>query len=241
MELINKQEEINYRISPDKSYTKKELILYKSNLICQDILPAHWINRSFRHFENTELKTEAEKLFSWNFKNPIIAGMLSALNGIGKTYLAGCIMKKYIYERLLINFDKKNIEADNIEQVNEWLNEIINLNVCFLSEKKLALEIQESFDIKKLSQLQIIEKYCNYDFLIIDDLFSMKQNEFARQNVFYIIDERIDYKQNPTFITSNLLLNEIADIDTRIADRLRSNLLFQITKNIESFRKINLK
>jgi len=254
MELINRKETL-YRISPDQERTKDQIINYKFNQVLKlSHIPEHWENRAFADFNNTELKETADKLKAWDFKTPNIGSILSPMNGIGKTHLATCIFKKYIFEKVTAGFVSyfecdKYINAEDPgkyghNERDEIMENFLDRNFAdsclFLSEKKLALTIQETFNDKKsgTSQLEILESYCKLDFLVIDDCFSMKENEFARQNIFYIIDERGEWKNKPTFVTSNLSLKDISGIDTRIADRLRSSLLFQITdQKINSFRK----
>ena len=245
MELLY-QEEILYKISDNQSLTKKEICASKLFNSINDI-PEQWRSRKFEDFTNPVMKIISDKLIQWDFITPVISGIISSQNGIGKTHLATCIYKKYIFNQIEKSFDKtiENISEDYIaDEIKNWFNrgsggyeDIRTRMGMFLSEKKLALQIQESFNNKSSSQLEILESYCKTDFLVIDDLFSLKQNEFARQNIFYIIDERSDWHSKPTFITSNLSLSEIADIDTRIADRIRNSMLFQVTEKVESFRK----
>lgn len=242
MELLNNKEEILYKISDEQFRTKEQIISYKLQSSLNDI-PADWRNRKFSDFDNTALKDYAGKLKHWDFKVPAVAGIISEMNGIGKTHLATCVYKKYIYEKLSNEFDRiiPLYEDSNNKELLDWINNTPESNnYSFLSEKKLALIIQDTFNNKKANQTQlsILEYYCDLSFLIIDDCFSLKQNEFARQNIFYIIDERAEWNNKPTFVTSNLNLSEIADIDTRIADRIRTSLLFQPREKIKSFREL---
>lgn len=242
MELLN-QEETLYKISDSEERTFKEIINYKFTNSLTELNPL-WINRNFKDFDNTPLKEVAGKLSSWDFISPIISSILSVQNGIGKSHLATCIYKKYVYDLIIESFTRLTASEDYLgcpDELRKWVNDKWK-NQCykkyeFLSEKKLALIIQDSFNNKSSSQYDILENYCKLDFLVIDDCFSMKQNEFARQNIFYIIDERAEWNNKPTFITSNLSIKEIADIDTRIADRIRNSMMFQITDKMESFRK----
>jgi DNA replication protein DnaC len=240
MELLNPEETL-YRISETESRTKKELVNSKFARTKLNINTA-WNDRTFKDFDNTPMQPIADKLKDWDFANPNIASILSMQNGIGKTHLATCLYKKYIHNLISDSFDLHfKIYVDDIDENTRWFNAdmqyLTSKRFEFLSEKKLSLLIQESFNNKQSSQLDILERYCKLDFLIIDDCFAMKQNEFARQNIFYIIDERCEWNNKPTFITSNLSLTEIADIDTRIADRIRNSMMFQITDKIESYRK----
>ena len=239
--------QIQYKISAEQSLSREELINLKLYKELTDI-PENWWHRKLADLKGEYVKEIIDKLINWDYCNPIITSIISKNNGIGKTHIASCIYKKFIHQKLGIEFDK--LISGMAEQDPDIPNErIINWITGgnfysdkkpkwkFLSEKVLALQIQESFNSKTESQLDILNSYCNLEFLVIDDMFSMKQNEFARQNIFYIIDERCEWKQKPTFITSNLSLKEIAEIDTRIADRIRNKMLFNITDVVDSYRK----
>jgi chromosomal replication initiation ATPase DnaA len=240
MELLN-QEEILYKISDTELRSKSAILNYKIGKTLYPI-PDNWRIRNFTDITDSIMKPISEKLTDWDFKKPTIAGIISVQNGIGKTHLATCVWKKYIntyVENELNLYIEKYNEGDEYA-IRTFLNKNLRVNerCLFLSEKKLALTIQETFNSKSKSQLEVMEYYCNLDFLIIDDCFAMKQNEFARQNIFYIIDERSEWKNKPTFITSNLSLREIADIDTRIADRIRTSMLFEIKDKVKSYREL---
>jgi DNA replication protein DnaC len=236
MELL-KQEETLYRISETESRSKEDLVNTKFTMTSLDLNPL-WKNRAFKDFDNTPMQAIAQKLKAWDFVNPNISCILSTQNGIGKTHLATCLYKKYVHKLIGESFDSV---AQDLEELTIWFNNVFKYQTYkkyeFLSVKKLSLLIQETFNNKNSSQLEVLEYYCKLDFLIIDDCFSMKQNDFARQNIFYIIDERCEWNNKPTFITSNLSLSEIADIDTRIADRIRNSMMFQVNDKVESFRK----
>jgi len=251
MELLQ-QEETLYKISSEESRTRKQIIDFKLSRSLS-VIPEHWHKRSFADFNKIsgDFKKYVDKVKDWDFENPNTAGIISIQNGIGKTHLATCILKKFIRENLEKEFDRMIIacndrDDDEIKSINDFLYPGSFSNVRFkqydiLSEKKLSLEIQDTFNQTGYHKTQkdILDSYCKADFLIMDDLFSTKQNDFARQNIFYILDERSEWKNKPTFITSNLSLSEIADIDTRIADRIRNSMLFQVKEKMESFRKLN--
>lgn len=57
---------------------------------------------------------------------------------------------------------------------------------------------------------QIIEQMNKYDLVIIDDLGTERQSDYALETVFYVIDER--YKANkPLIVTTNLDIDVIRD------------------------------
>lgn len=247
MELINKdqQPERLYKINANESYSRNRIINHKVNNAMR-FLPEHWRNRNFSMIDNPILKTICEKLEKWDFQNPIISSIISKQNGIGKSFIAICLIRKYFTELITKDFDENFTEWSEERDKYAYLDdgthttlEYLKKRVNILNDKKMNLEIQETFSKKNSdrSQLNILDEYCNYRFLVIDDMFSNRTNEFARQNLLYVIDERTEFRNLPTFITSNLTLDEIADIDTRIADRINNSMLFQIDKPIESYRK----
>lgn len=110
--------------------------------------------------------------------------------------------------------------------------------VQILSAKKLSYMVQQSFkDSSHNMPLDILESFTNSDMLLIDDMFSMKTTDFDRQNFYFILDERLEWKHVPTIITSNLSLTDIADIDTRLADRMSNDMCFEIKSDVPSYRQ----
>ena len=183
-----------------------------------------------------------EKIFSWDFKNPASLTILSKANGCGKTMIAVCLLKKYIYELSKplkeycegLVIDEMNYEQkEKIEKLERPLNKI-----KFEKSHNIELEILASFKKEsKITEKDIIKKYCDLDFLVIDDIFGARENEFARHVMLILIDERCDWFCKPTVITSNKILDDIDDIDSRIASRIDNNYLFQISENAKDRRK----
>lgn len=247
MELVSEQTEKLYRINKDEYYSRERIINHKVKEAMK-ILPEHWRSRNFEMITNPILKVITEKLMKWNFENPIVSSIISKQNGIGKSFIATCMIRKYFYDVISLEFDNHFVEWNENEEgmyyygyngVLTFMQSTYDHHVKILDDKKMNLEIQETFNRKKseTTQKSILDNFVKYKFLVIDDMFSNRTNEFARQNILYVLDERIEYENKPTFITSNLTLSEIADIDTRIADRINNSMLFQIDKEIESHRK----
>lgn len=247
MELLKQDKEKLYRINADESYTRERIINHKVNEAMR-ILPEHWRNRNFNMIDNAILKVICEKLIKWDFKTPIVSSIISKQNGIGKSFISICLIRKYFKDIITPDFDNKFVEWDEKQEgaygymdgrPGVFMKFFYGNEVAILDDKKMNLEIQETFSRKKseTSQKAILDKFVSYKFLVIDDMFSNRTNDFARQNILYILDQRIEFCNKPTFITSNLTLDEIADIDTRIADRINNSMLFQIDKPIESYRK----
>jgi DNA replication protein DnaC len=139
-------------------------------------------------------------------------------NGVGKTHLLFCLYIKYIFEKI----EKGEISS-----------------CMFVKEYDLYFEIQETYktDFYK-SEREVMDKYISEKKLLaIDDLFSTKDNEFARQKIFTLLDKRTDYIGYPTIVTTNLSLNEINEIDTRIASRMDNEYFFDLSSLTKDFRK----
>lgn len=168
-----------------------------------------------------------DSMFSKNFKSRKSCEnhfkKFAKLNGIGKTHLAICCLRKYLFDRFEEN---ENFEVSHFKNY-------------FYKERTIFYELMESYKDKKnefKTEKEIINFYCGLPILILDDLFSNRINEFARRIVLDIIDERIDWKGLPTVITSNLDMNGISEIDNRIASRLSSGIVFDFTTQIKDFR-----
>ena len=86
----------------------------------------------------------------------------------------------------------------------------------------------------------VLRKYSTnstYDCICFDDLGAEKLTDAKRENLYYIIDSR--YREMlPTIITSNFTINEINEVEPRIASRLAEmGIILQF--NGKDFRKIN--
>lgn len=200
------------------SETKSKIIDYM-NLY----FPEGWRHKTLQDIKGDSYKNVIEKITNWDWKkNPSFA-LVSKQNGIGKTHLAICCLRKYLFD---IFTQKENLDPSSCRNY-------------FYKERIIFYELMESYKDRKnefKTEKEIIEFYCKLPFLVIDDLFSNRQNEFARRVMLDIIDERIDWKGLPTVITSNLNMNEISEIDNRIASRLSGGILFDFTTQIKDFR-----
>lgn len=202
------------------------LIWQTNNFVTGSLGNTKFSNYNFSYYSKTENELMikiAEELRKWDFKTPIGISIISKQNGIGKTGMAICLYKKFVYE-----FYKKNYE-NNIRyyykdiRENEWdCPELIKpSHLQFLSAKKLDLEIRMSYNDKYgEKEDEILNRYSSKHFLIIDDIFSSTDNDFSRRNLLYILDERLEWKNLPTVITSNYDFESLQKIDTRIASRM---------------------
>lgn len=169
------------------------------------------------------MKSIADELRKWDFKNPIGISIISKQNGIGKTGMAVCLFKKFVYEYFKTHYENNIRYYYKSIRENEWdvLELYEPMHLQFLSAKKLDLEIRMSYNDKYgEKEDEILNRYSSKTFLIIDDIFSSTDNDFSRRNLLYILDERLEWKNLPTVITSNYDFESLQKIDTRIASRM---------------------
>lgn len=105
---------------------------------------------------------------------------------------------------------------------------------------KIMLWIEDSATIKAESGTpeydRLVERYQDADVLIIDDLFNVKPSDADIKLARTILDVR--YVNNlPTIITSEMMLDEMNEVDDaitgRIAERCEEGHLIQIAQNPE--------
>jgi len=140
--------------------------------------------------------------------------LTSKNSGTGKTHIAVALMRKFL---------EAGIE-----------------NIRFISSPFLFLEIKHSYggsaEGKETTERAIIERYCNYDVLIIDDIGVEKVSPWALQ-IWYMIIDRRDSDLKTTVYTSNLSAGDIAThLDSRIASRISAGLVY--TFNCDDYRII---
>jgi len=129
--------------------------------------------------------------------------------GSGKTHIACAILRE------LAKADKK---------------------AFFVSVPELLMELRVSFkDGATQSESDIINRYVNMPFLVLDDLGAEKTTEYSITSLYLIIDKRIN-DERPTVITTNLSLGQVEDVfGSRIASRLSGYKLWKL--DMPDFRK----
>ncbi|GAG22716.1 unnamed protein product [marine sediment metagenome] len=94
---------------------------------------------------------------------------------------------------------------------------------------EVLLEIRASYNLQSdFSELEIIEKYANCDYLFIDDIKDPK--EHCTDILYKILNIREREQRGKVFITSNHHIKEISKVDDRISSRIvglcgRDNIL----------------
>lgn len=127
--------------------------------------------------------------------------------GSGKTIMAAEILLEYRKQHWL---DKTAVENNQFK---------------FISFPELIFEIQQNFSKAAINGKTAIENaleyYTSVHFLIMDDFAVMgRPSEWVLNTVYMIINGRYE-KQKPTIYTSNLSLQQVAELlDDRIASRI---------------------
>jgi len=228
-------------------------------------IPRAYRNKGFDELEGDTMKKIAAKLKTWDAKSPLVCSIVSNQNGIGKTHLAVGLIKELYLKKIKaleeVNYeiyeerhtilcerdeyskikeeDRDIFSDDPFNKMLPRFNENYHLHYEFIPERKLLMEYKASTNFKSdTTEENFYKKYGIIPLLVIDDAFSTKEGNFemSRSVLFSILDERMHYTMNPTIITSNLALKEIADIDTRIASRINNSMLIEITSKQEDYR-----
>lgn len=180
-----------------------------------------------------------DKVESWDYQTPPLVAFISKHNGIGKTHLIFALFKKAVYDWMntrdifkepakLIQFEEDYLQRD---EKFKW----------FYKERDIMYAISEEYGGQRALQheKQALDTFIEKPILFIDDLFSTKKagNENSRRIMLDLIDQRVDWYGRPTVITSNLSLEEIhAEIEPRIASRLRSEYTFNVKSEFPDMR-----
>lgn len=135
---------------------------------------------------------------------------LHGITGSGKTHTAIAMMQEWFSTRIMLNGTGD-------------IYPIVSSPV-FLPAVELLHEIKASWDEHEARRSEnentILNRYSVRPLLVLDDLGAEKISDWSRQVIYLLLDRRYrDCKQ--TIITSNLTLQEIADVlEPRIASRL---------------------
>lgn len=200
-------------------------------------IPEMYKNKSLNDLQGEEIQNIIKTLESWDFQNPLVCSIISVQNGIGKSHIASGLLKRFIKSYVMKNYEQMNKEYEEFERKEFF--EFKSFNLGFVPERIILREIRDAYKDKYKTESDIFAKYCKYDLLVIDDIFSSKETgdkDFSRRTILDLINDRCEYKLRPTILTSNLDFSEFVNIDTRIASRINNEMLIEIKTKLKDFR-----
>lgn len=207
-------------------------------------IPKRHLDCGFRNYDSTpEHETQLDLCKKWDGGNSIT---LTGKPGTGKTHLAIAMLKNFPMFRLSdeqVHIAKASLENDiqwnnikynsrNEKLDREYYQKVLDSGtyayrpaIClFISCVQMFIELNDVAmrDEGKKKMLDEYSKRQNrngYDCICFDDLGAEKLTDAKRENLYYIIDSR--YREMlPTIITSNFTIQEISEVEPRIASRL---------------------
>jgi DNA replication protein DnaC len=159
-------------------------------------VPLMFINSKLTDFPEVYRTFKGESLF------------ISGGSGCGKTRLAVAFMREQLSE----------VTYEVSEGVQPRL--IKNTVPIFISVPNLFFKIKQAYSGGEETEADIINKYTEVNFLILDDFGAEKASDWSLQILYIIIDRRYG-ELKKTIITSNLSLDELA---ARLDDRITSRI-----------------
>jgi DNA replication protein DnaC len=201
-------EELKALLNEKKNNPEKflqEIGVYRRHLAC-----------SFDTYKGGEKIKEVCREFIDDPLNLVLSGGV----GSGKTHLAVAILRELIREgeagQKKLGYVKKNV----------W--HYVGNTALFASAPEILAEIRATYGSKEENEQEIIAKYANVGYLVLDDLGAEKSTEWSISTLYLIIDRRYR-NEYPTIVTTNLTMDEIGQhISRRIASRLASGKVVTI-------------
>ncbi len=131
--------------------------------------------------------------------------------GAGKTTTALAIAYQWIL--------KEVVKAEDLTTV------IIEKLFFMVTSTDYMFSLRNSYEHGRAEGLR--EQYARVKLLLIDDLFATRINDNVHEEILYLINERYQWKR-PTILTMNKSLNDVSEVDARIASRLGGGLVVDI-------------
>lgn len=203
-------------------------------------IPISYIHKNIKDIEGDYYKPIIETLNNWDFNEPNLCSILSVQNGCGKSHLASGLLKLFVKYKVNEKIELLRKEPDNFtdDEIPNNIRENFKLKIGFIPERIFLRKIRDGYKEKYFSEQDLYNEYCRYNLLVLDDVFSSKETnqEFSRRAILDLINDRYEFYNRPTIITSNLTLQEIAGIDTRLSSRMNNSMLIQINTKLTDYR-----
>jgi len=151
--------------------------------------------------------------------------LITGAVGSGKTTTAFAIGYQWTMRRA------KKFYIDENAGANRHLS-IPSIIIHFTTATEYLFDIRNSFNDGGAESVR--GKLKNTRLLILDDLFASKATDHVHEEIIHLINERYQWER-PSILTSNKSIEEIADVDDRIASRLSEGLVLNF-KSKPDFR-----
>lgn len=106
---------------------------------------------------------------------------------VGKTLAASDCLMKFLRYSYVNKLDKK---------------------VKFISFPELIMEFKSTFDSKDKNESTILDEYCSYDLLVLDEFGLMVMSDWLFNLLYILINKRYE-DMKPTIYTSNISLRKM--------------------------------
>jgi len=145
--------------------------------------------------------------------------------GSGKTILAAMLLEAFRLEDYL--HPTPLPKDENSEDTRRSWS-------YFLPVCNLLGELRNTFSSQEHSEMEIIEKYSETEYLVLDDIGAEKVSDWTLQSLSIIINNRYEYLK-PIIFTSNFDLDRLAEKlgDDRIPSRIFGMCHIHSMKNID--------
>jgi DNA replication protein DnaC len=196
-------------------------------------LPKAAVGQTFSSYDVTDQNMGLfDAVVGWGLSDKNFLALLSKQTGIGKTHLAVASMFHHWVSNADICFRAYPAAPPRPS--------VTNKQYIFVKESDLIDTLQESFsDDTPYTKKDVMDRLKSVDFLVVDDMFSHKKSDFDRQVIFDLVDVRMGFPDKRTIVTSNLGLDDIENIDSRISSRLsdmRTGTACDVVNQIDDYR-----
>lgn len=191
----------------DPEELRKEKIRQESRDKPEPVLTEIGVGRRHVHcsFDTYQGKAKVVDVCRAFLENPADM-VLTGAPGTGKTHLAAAILRELVRESKIRGKETAR----------------------FVPVPELLAEIRASYRDDGPDERDILDKYSQLPYLVLDDLGAEKSTEWSITTLYLIIDRR--YRDmRPTVVTTNLTLDQIAKtLSERISSRLASGKVIEI-------------
>lgn len=159
----------------------------------KDVLPSGWRSRSLDSLQDS---SEKSILRAYSVEQDDFGFLVMGKSGVGKTFVLNAFMNEVLEKAFFYKVPMRQAAA--------------YFPIGYLLYRLRSKRDPEEF------------KLClDVNFLFLDDLGTENTTDFAREHFFTILDLRCQ-KKKPTFITTNLSLNELTQkYGERVVSRLK--------------------